>query len=105
VRTNGTDLNDTSRCPLGVRCEACGDEAGRLLAVYTCESAIGVMCLTMCPSCGRSAETADESVSASTAARLVLQHAGHLGVTVEDMQTLTTANGLVPWHQPGYRWR
>jgi hypothetical protein len=58
----------------------------------------------MCPRCGRSAENADESVSAATANRLVTQHAGHLGITVKDMQMLQTAGGRLPWQNPRYRW-
>ena len=71
-------LDDTSGCPLGVRCESCGLEAGAHLAVYTSRCALGVMCLTMCPRCGRS--TADVNIAVSTASRLVTQHASHLGI-------------------------
>lgn len=100
-----TNLTDTSRCPLGVRCESCGIEAGRALAVQTIECATGVMCMTMCPRCARaSAETKRRSISEATASNLVMQHAAHLGVTVEDVRMLQTANGRLPWKQPHYRW-
>jgi hypothetical protein len=96
------DLDDTSNCPRGVRCESCGLEAGDGLAVYTSECALGVMCLTMCPRCGRA--IGDVNIAVTTASRLVMQHAGHLGVTVDDMRLLQTAGGRRPWEQPRYRW-
>ncbi len=86
-----TALDDTSRCPTGVRCESCGVEEGIVVAVgqlahlevVTADLAgLGVACLTMCARCGES-EVAPP-VSVATAARLVLQHAMHLGVTVDD---------------------
>jgi hypothetical protein len=84
------DLDDTSRCPLGVRCEACGAEAERL-AVCTAElGRLGVACLTMCPRCaaGGTGAVVAASVSVSTAVRLVLQHCAHLGVDADDMAEL-----------------
>ncbi|OLT19962.1 hypothetical protein BJF78_10490 [Pseudonocardia sp. CNS-139] len=88
-----------------MRCESCGLEAGEHLAVYTTECALGVMCLTMCLHCGRaSSETKTGSIAVTTASRLVMQHAGHLGVTPEGMRLLQTARGRRPWNQPRYRW-
>jgi hypothetical protein len=68
-------LHDTSYCPLGVRCESCGQAAGNALAVYTCECPYGVMCLTLCPRCGRA--VAGLTIAAATALRLVMEHADH----------------------------
>lgn len=80
-----TDLDDTTNCPLGVRCEACGTELGEL-AIATADCPLGVMCLTMCARCA--ASTVQPPVAVSTAAKLVMQHAMHLGITADDMVTL-----------------
>ncbi len=62
------DLDDTSRCPLGVRCEACGVE-GDDLAVGTATTALGVLCLTLCPRCGTAAMAPPVSVGTATPPR------------------------------------
>jgi hypothetical protein len=72
------DLHDTSRCPLGVRCECCGIERDDLAVVTSDLGSVGVACLTMCPSCASS--TVSPPVAVGTAVRLVLQHAAHVGV-------------------------
>lgn len=77
-----SDLDDTARCPLGVRCESCGTEHAQL-AVSTANTALGVLCLTLCPTCAASADT--PPVSVATAARLVMQHCEHLGIDVDQM--------------------
>lgn len=84
------DLDDTSRCPLGTRCESCGLESARL-CVYTCECALGIMCLTMCPSCGQA--IGNVNIALPTAEKLVTQHACHLGVTVADLRPLQSVDG------------
>jgi hypothetical protein len=76
------DLNDTHRCPLGHRCEACGTERDDL-AVATTTTAFGVLCLTLCPRCERGMDV--PPVSVGTAARLVAQHAGHLGIDLDQV--------------------
>ena len=76
------DLDDVSRCPTGVRCEACGRE-GDDLAVTTAElGPLGIACLTMCSRC--TASGVAPPVAVSTAARLVLQHCSHLNITVDE---------------------
>jgi hypothetical protein len=76
-------LDDTSACPLGVRCEACGVE-GDDLSVCTVEfGRLGVACLTMCATCGGSGVV--PPVAVATAVRLVAQHCDHLGITVDEM--------------------
>lgn len=77
-----TDLDDTSRCPLGVRCESCGAERDDL-AVATAATALGVLCLTLCPRCA--ATDVAPPITVNTAARLVAQHAGHLGIDLDTM--------------------
>jgi hypothetical protein len=42
---NAVNLDDTSRCPLGGRCESCGVERDDL-AVSTATTPLGVLCLT-----------------------------------------------------------
>jgi hypothetical protein len=77
------NLDNTTECPLGVRCESCGTERGDL-AVSTAEfGRLGIGCLTMRPRCADSGMV--PPVSVGTAVRLVAQHAGHLGITVDEM--------------------
>jgi hypothetical protein len=71
------DLFSTDRCPLGVRCESCGIECVDL-AVATRRTALGVLCLTLCPRCNKGM-VGDPPITMDTAARLVRQHCHHLG--------------------------
>lgn len=72
------DLGDSSRCPLGARCECCGVARDDLAVVTSELGSAGVACLTMCPSCAASA--VPPAVAIDTAVRLVRQHAAHLGI-------------------------
>jgi hypothetical protein len=76
------DLHDVSRCPLGHRCEACGDERDDL-AVTTASTAVGVLCVSLCPTCLASGIA--PPVSIGTAARLVGAHCVHLGIDLDHM--------------------
>lgn len=77
------NLDDTSNCPVGVRCEACGIE-GSDLAVHTAALApLGIACLTLCARCADSDMA--PPVSVGTAVRLVNQHCRHLGIDVDQM--------------------
>jgi hypothetical protein len=76
------DLDDTSNCPRGHRCQSCGVERDDL-DVSTAATSLGVLCLTLCPRCAASDVT--PPVSVGTAARLVGQHAGHLGIDLDEM--------------------
>jgi hypothetical protein len=80
------DLDDTSRCPLGHRCEACGAERDDLAVCTAVMDRLGVACLTLCPRCAGSDVV--PPVSVGTAVRLTLQHCIHLGITVDDMAEL-----------------
>lgn len=84
------DLDDTTNCPLGHRCESCGDEDGAL-AVSTANTPLGVLCLTLCPVCA--ASDVAPPVSVGTAVRLVLQHCEHLGITADDMAAALRPGG------------
>ena len=77
------NLDDTSHCPLGVRCESCGVERDDLRVCTVALDRLGVACLTLCPRCAGSDVT--PPVSVGTAVRLVMQHCTHLGITVDDM--------------------
>jgi hypothetical protein len=76
------DVDDTSRCPLGHRCESCGSEHDDL-AVSTATTPLGVLCLTLCPPCAAFAEM--PRVAVGTAVRLVAQHCEHLGIDLDEM--------------------
>ena len=79
-RVMAVNLDETARCPLGVRCESCGAERADLRVCTAALDRIGVACLTMCPRCANSDVV--PPVSVGTAVRLVMQHCGHLGITV-----------------------
>jgi hypothetical protein len=81
--TSDVDLNDTSRCPLGVRCEACGAEEETLVVRTLGCPRFGTMCLTLCPLCAST--TILPPVAAATAERLVAQHCKHLGIDRDAM--------------------
>lgn len=85
-----TDPDDTSRCPLGIRCECCGVEGDDLGVATTDLGGIGIACLTMCRRCADSAVS--PPVAVGTAARLVMQHAMHLGITADDMRVLLNSH-------------
>jgi len=80
------NLDDTTRCPLGVRCESCGVEGDDLGVATVALCPLGIARLTMCPRCAGSDVT--PPMSAGTASRLVLQHCRHLGIAVHDMDAI-----------------
>lgn len=84
------DVYDTERCPLGVRCESCGVERADL-AVATAETALGVLCLTLCSRCAGSGVAPPVSVGA--AVRLVMQHCAHLGIDADEMAAALDEDG------------
>jgi hypothetical protein len=77
------NLDDTSRCPLGVRCESCGVERNDLVVATADLGRLGVACFTLCPRCA--ASSTPPRVAVSTAVRLVGQHCVHLGIDVDEM--------------------
>jgi hypothetical protein len=78
------NLHDTSRCPLGHRCESCGDERDDLAVRKVNLARLGVARLTLCPRCAGSGVR--PPVSVGTVVRLTAQHwCGHLGITVDEM--------------------
>jgi hypothetical protein len=91
----GVDLEDTTRCPRGGRCAACGGTAGGGtaggLAVATADTPVGVLCLTLCAGCADHARV--PTLSWVRAADQVALHCGHLGSTVDDMAARLTLRG------------
>lgn len=77
------DLDDTSNCPVGHRCESCGIESGDLAVETATSGRLGVMCLTLCRRCAAFDDVIP--VSVSTAVRLVGQHCAHLGIDLDQM--------------------
>lgn len=74
---SGGDLDNTSSCPLGHRCESCGTEHG-VMDVQLVQTAAGELCLTLCEPCAVS--DVPPPISVGTAARLVAQHREHVGL-------------------------
>ncbi len=79
------DLDDTSRCPRGGRCESCADQADDLAVAAVRMGALGVGCLTLCSRCRRGAASVLPSISVGTTVKLCLQHAQHLGIDADQM--------------------
>jgi hypothetical protein len=67
---------------MGVRCESCGVERDDLAVCTVSLGRLGVAWLTLCPRCAGSGVV--PPVSVGTAVRLVAQHCGHLGITVDE---------------------
>jgi hypothetical protein len=67
--------DDTSRCPLGVRCESCGGERDDLRVCIVPFGGLDVGCLTLCGPCASS--TVTPPVTVATAIRLVEKHTEH----------------------------
>lgn len=80
------DLDDTTNCPTGHRCESCGAEKGNLAVETARASTLGVICLTLCRRCA--AFDDQLPVSIGTAIRLVGQHCQHLGIDLDEMAEL-----------------
>lgn len=69
------DHGVTSKCPLGARCESCGNN-GPGLAVKAVEILGANLCLTLCVGCRESGRA--PAILLSTAEKLVEQHRRHL---------------------------
>jgi hypothetical protein len=77
------DVFSTENCPIGFRCEICGDAADGMVPV-TAVTPLGILCLTACPRCADSDMA--PPVSVGTAVKLVLQHCIHSGITADEMR-------------------
>jgi hypothetical protein len=71
----GTEMQDTTRCPTGFRCESCG-HAGSGLHVAAVDVLGATICLTLCPGCRQSGRP--PQIMLSTAEKLAAQHQEHL---------------------------
>jgi hypothetical protein len=69
------DINDTSACPRGHRCESCGSATDDL-EVVALKVLSEVICLTMCKLCRGSGHL--PSIMLSTAEKLAAQHSEHV---------------------------
>jgi hypothetical protein len=65
----------TDQCPLGFRCESCG-QACLGLEVVVVGVLDATMCLTLCPGCRQSGRA--PQVMLSTAEKLAAQHRQHI---------------------------
>jgi hypothetical protein len=84
------DLDDTSNCEPGRRCECCGT-TGDITVVTAALGRLGVACLSMCPGCADS--TVAPPVAVATAVRLVSQHCVHLGIDLDEMAEVLAGGG------------
>ncbi len=76
------NLDDTTGCPVGARCETCG--ATQALAVVTADCPAGVYCLTLCLACEQLAPP-EPAGGWPSATRRVLGHCAHLGLDADQM--------------------
>ena len=80
-RSASIDLDETTRCPGGKRCENClGAER---LAVVTVWCAVGVFCMTLCLACG--VLSPPDASGTSEVTRRVRAHCQHLGIDADQM--------------------
>lgn len=79
----------TRSCPVGFRCESCGDDHPDVAAHIRQLGAAGEACLTLCPTC--TAWTDKVPVTEGTAVRLVDQHAQHVkqAAVLDSIPTVT----------------
>ena len=82
------DLYATERCPVGPRCESCGN-TGPDVEVATGDTPLGVVCMSLCERCADTG--AVPRMSASAAVRFVGDHCTHLGISVDEMAALMEA--------------
>ncbi|MEU6267515.1 hypothetical protein [Saccharopolyspora shandongensis] len=80
------DLDDIQNCPVAVECAACGTTDPSTLAVSTIDARIGVACLTLCGQCTDAGKL--PRIYYPQAARMVLDHCGHLGIDLDQMAGL-----------------
>ena len=80
-----TDLYNTSNCPPAAACATCGGTDG--LHVATAITAVGLLCLTVCPGCA-GAGTLPPLPSWTVAIEMVWAHCAHLGISPDDMAEL-----------------
>ena len=76
---------DTANCPRGRRCESCGSESGDVEVEIVEVAHLGVACLSLCRRCAQS--SSPPNISISTAARIIADHARHVGTITGDTVT------------------
>lgn len=80
------DLDDTTGCRRGDRCQRCATATG--LAVCTAYAMGGMVCLTLCPTCD------PPRLGPTTAALMTLAHCEHLGIDLDRMAAQLAAEVL-----------
>ncbi len=88
----GVDLDSTERCDQDDQCEGCSNSV--TLEVVTLETAVGVLCATLCRNCVDAAELGTVPVrfrSFVAASERVCAHCGHLGIDLDQMAALMAA--------------
>jgi hypothetical protein len=81
------DLGDTSNCPTAEVCAVCRNPVPDR-RVWTADSQVGVMCLTLCDACQI---LGPPRMGIPDAVRAVMRHCEHLGVTIDEMAALIEA--------------
>lgn len=77
------DIDDTSRCPKPTSCDGCGTSAAHTpIRVTTASTPLGTVCLALCEPCAKTHRL--PRLSAADATRHALEHAMHLGVTLDE---------------------
>jgi hypothetical protein len=83
------DLRWSRHCPRREQCSACG--SGGDLGTETVEASDGIFCVTLCDSCSDYADLIDWSDIRDR----VVEHCGHVGVSIEEMAVLLSAGRVV----------
>jgi hypothetical protein len=71
-----SDVNETSYCPSGARCESCGRNDDPQVAIRIYEPTGETYCITLCPRCRVS--DVPPRIQDLTAGRFIAQHRAHL---------------------------
>lgn len=75
------DLDSVEACELAARCAGCAANDG--LAVQTATTPVGVVCLTLCPSCTDAGKLPRFGMAEGV--KMSLEHCRHLGITADQM--------------------
>jgi hypothetical protein len=75
------DLDRTDACEHAARCAGCGASDG--LTVQTATTPVGVICLTLCPSCTDAGKL--PRLGMAEAVNMSCEHCRHLGITADEM--------------------
>lgn len=85
-----TDLDNTSNCSVADVCEGCPATTDLTVCTFTVPR-MGVMCATLCPACIAAEGTTLPRMGYPTASRRILTHCEHLGIDLDSLADLMTA--------------